>query len=1156
MTTTHHFAKSETDPFFNDRAAKAAFELVMKMDEDEARLFTTMAVADELWGLIEKNQATLQRHLDEITLRSLDRIKKGLDRTVVAKRMNDEPFDEEKALATAGAIAVIEKAVRNPYAYGYVYDETDFRRGRDGRFTTKIKPKTGQKPMSNGQAKAMDIPKPAKKDGKHLTGEQRAKYQAQYLQVAAALSRFDPSDDATIVVQDGAGRVSERRLAGANGTAAAAAWDPYQEDVVAVSVAPKNLTVGGAGFELVSALGGSPQTAAMRGEQLQAVDASLPNFSREWANANASSGTNSTDRLYGRLEAGSKFVSQVAPVGTKVQLAAKFGEFVGQRGPEAESVIGPSARKTAYRYRGVSKAPDAQLAREYERRLRQDLKPDGIVMQRVRNAQSAAIKAETNRMATRTKTPVDAVRLPEAKRKEVMERAEAKVLATYPSAQPSDAARTQARREVGDTLARKGPKGSLYELQLASGHLPPSEGVIINSAGKMVAQAVGYADDHYLPFNLKQLGALKGGEYIRTRSVGGPTSEDIYTGLMTGAKAITVASRSGTFEIEFQDDFVGGRRYNDKAKRMVDRYEKLLDAVESGQVKRAEQVNPAIKQQIENQLAEDDPNYRFYSPRDRREVLREAVEAYRKDPEWTDADEAAVSEIADRFVTRHPDYPNGREYAEQRARNDLKEAKELNYQLNARGYEAALKALKEQFPYYIKDVRRNPREADEQLSASSKDRGYVKPRFNRPAAARASYFDSSITGDKRVMADQVDYQNNRVARTRAPQQESVAEPVEAGGDDDAARRTDAAAKAKENLKTERQKEGRAKLSDTAAQILSAIHGVYGEKGEMVPGKGESKDNVVTQLTEIGTPEQLAEEIRSQGETGPRYKNFARFVDFNKGSLFAQDGGLPDGEFLGTQWDSARGLNGGVFNRDEPFVVSKEAPATFDDGDAYNEATATASNVPAEMRKRDQQSIFDAGFPISDMSDAELVKQIEGLGALKRHVETAKRAQERETDQKAKTAAFNRYMLNAKIDGEGLDVENNPTYRKAINHPDKIGELAENVHRMRALQRVREAKGFPSPREQAEGDVHVAEANGRQTAADTDAAREWARNQAAFARRVLANAAGSDDVAESDARDALVILERAEKDGVPPGDLDVLKQEVGGLLSPHMRHGQP
>src|SRR5688572_12187462 len=133
-----HFAKSD-NPNFNYEAAQRAYDLVMKMDLDEARIFTTMVVGDEVVELIEKNQRSLQAHLNKVVAKRLGEYSNGIKRTVIKKRMAGQEFDEEDALATAGAVGLIAKAIKNPYAYGYVFDENDFRRDpRTGRFTTKI----------------------------------------------------------------------------------------------------------------------------------------------------------------------------------------------------------------------------------------------------------------------------------------------------------------------------------------------------------------------------------------------------------------------------------------------------------------------------------------------------------------------------------------------------------------------------------------------------------------------------------------------------------------------------------------------------------------------------------------------------------------------------------------------------------------------------------------------------------------------------------------------------------------------------------------------------------------------------------------------------------------------------------------------------------
>ena len=86
-------------------------------------------------------------------------------------------------------------------------------------------------------------------------------------------------------------------------------------------------------------------------------------FADQWLSAGDD--RNSNAKLYGRTAAAGKFLSAVGPPGSKAQLAGKFAEIVGHAGPQAEKVLGPTARKTAYRYRGTEKTPDTRAGREY-----------------------------------------------------------------------------------------------------------------------------------------------------------------------------------------------------------------------------------------------------------------------------------------------------------------------------------------------------------------------------------------------------------------------------------------------------------------------------------------------------------------------------------------------------------------------------------------------------------------------------------------------------------------------------------------------------------------------------------------------------------------------------------------------------------------------
>ena len=373
-------------------------------------------------------------------------------------------------------------------------------------------------------------------------------------------------------------------------------WNPKTEALVGVSARPNALTAGGAYFGLANALGGAQnldvgQRRVAMAEGINRLDnGALSTFGDEWY-AQPSERYSGTEPTFSRIATGSKFVGEFAPAGGKVQHATRVAQFVGERGPEAERVFGPTARKTAYRYRGASKIPEAELRSDYSRA--------------VRSAKLATLEdVPPSQMAVR--------RLAADRRA------------------PSSMEREQGRKAVYGYLRESSPSKQLYGLQLASGNTPPSEGVLrINRDGDIVDQAVGYGDDHYVPFNLKNLKNLRGGEYIRTRSVGGPTTEDIYVGLMSGADRATVVSRSGTFTVAFEPDFKGKRRHNDKAMRMTRRYAQILDAVQSEQVDRAwcpDQIKQIITEDVERKFGGEDRATK-------REMIKRRITDYKEDPE-------------------------------------------------------------------------------------------------------------------------------------------------------------------------------------------------------------------------------------------------------------------------------------------------------------------------------------------------------------------------------------------------------------------------------------------------------------------------------------------------------------------------------------------
>lgn len=726
------------DPFFNHEAAQKAANFVMKMDEDTARAFTTIVVGDVLEDTIEKNQRTLQRHLDDIVSKRIERFKKAA-LSAVSKS------GDESALDYAEAIDRLEEIVKaNPYQRNDPdWNESLFRRSSNGQFARKIKA-TQKTPFSDKRAKGMGIPTP-----KGLSDEQRARFQDEYRQVSDFLgtvheSSRDPAGNEIFLHIHNDKTKESYTVKPVRGHAVSERdWDPKNgERVIGVEARPHGLNIGGAAFGLSGAMGSD---AVDRGvvEGLNRFDAKFTNFAHEWAGQNDTGGMkNSNERLYGRTKTAGTFLRDVAPDGSKAQMAGEFGRFVGEHGPEAERIVGPGMRKTAYRYRGTERKPDERVVDQYERAIRAEKQ-----------------KHDPNRRAGQDRNP-DWKNTPG---RAVQQIAASRALA---DARPATFEERDAGRAVlTDYLGRHRQKNKkLFNLQLSSGVTPPSEGFMLDKNGKIVAQAIGYGDDHYLPFNLKNLKDLRGGEYIRNRSVGGPTSEDIYTGLMAGAKQLTVVSRSGTFTVTFEDDFKGGRRYNDKAKRMVNRYELLLDALESEQVDR-EPVPAHIQRQFQKEI--NDTYGADYPRAEKQQMLKDKIEEYKTSEGLTEEDEKYIDARVAQEVDRDPKV-NEKQLRGQLV-NDALSSKEYKFKLNGDGYRDALMSLEEQFPYYIK-VKSVPKR-DIDTFEPEKDRGYVMPAHNRPGAAQAGYFNARVRGATetlkngkltgKISAAEANYQNSR-----------------------------------------------------------------------------------------------------------------------------------------------------------------------------------------------------------------------------------------------------------------------------------------------------------------------------------------------------------------------------------------------------------
>lgn len=481
----------------------------------------------------------------------------------------------------------------------------------------------------------------------------------------------------------------------------------------------------------------------------EAMGPSVQDFETRW-NKRSTGQSGATDAFH-RINAAGQAATVVGAATNEpnIYAAGQAASLVGQFGPEAEKVVGPAVRRTAYRYRGTETKPESKEIKEAA---------DRIAMTQL----GGEMKPQSS-LAQPGKRVSAHERLDEGKRNYALQSGAAAHLAT------------------------KLPSLSLATLQVQSGKIPPSEGVIINDEGEVTGQAVGFAEDHYLPFNLRNLGELNGGRYVRTRTTGGPTAEDIHAAQLTGARSFTVVSRSGEFTVDFADDFRGARRHSDKAMGMQDRYEHLLDAVQSKQVEklpvsareRAE-VREELEEEIERLKADPSSgfDYRTYKDEDFNKELNKRLRLRRENPKLSADEHKRIDDYAWNGLNK--DNPTEREQLEhdkavkQISRRVIRDKGNANFKLDGDGYKAALMALKEQYPYFIADVRVKAAGDAPEDYGDGTDQGYVKPKHIRAEAAQAGYFGAGIEGEGKTKrsAENLHYQNWGVRqhmKTEAPQ---------------------------------------------------------------------------------------------------------------------------------------------------------------------------------------------------------------------------------------------------------------------------------------------------------------------------------------------------------------------------------------------------
>lgn len=379
--------------------------------------------------------------------------------------------------------------------------------------------------------------------------------------------------------------------------------------------------------------------------------------------------------------------------------AGAMAQLVGEIGPQAENVLGPSVKRTAYRYRGTEKkpSPEIQTSAHQLGTIAQKI-GDGTALTQAEQVQVGKWLADVKATPRRTDGDRPVAQDPAAS-------VFASVMADR-SGKSGDDLRLEATSQyLASTLQNRIPSLHHAKISLAGGKMPPSIGYLVDSDGDVVSEAQGYNGDHYLPFDLKNLSDLHGGSYVRTRTTGGPTDEDIYTGLMMGARQVTVVSHSGVFTVAFDKDVRGGRRYSDKARQMVDRYSSLLEQINSGQ-----HMEVPFSQGEMNEMRQRAVSNAPRNADQQKQLLNQYMSEKRDELTFADDDELqarAVQNVAADYaqgdmtnVSRQTAARDTEdEYHDLRKQRDAAQAR--SYRLDGVGYEAALTALQQEFPFYL-----------------------------------------------------------------------------------------------------------------------------------------------------------------------------------------------------------------------------------------------------------------------------------------------------------------------------------------------------------------------------------------------------------------------------------------------------------------------
>lgn len=410
-------------------------------------------------------------------------------------------------------------------------------------------------------------------------------------------------------------------------------------------------------------------------------------------------GETRSDVAMGRIGIAGQVIGSVAP-SAKIGILARY---IGAYGPEAAQVLSPHMKRAAYRYRGTERTADPEITSQLHGRVGATVDRTAAAIDSGQITPAMAGKqiggpgdpnwAEPGYQSLRTRSLLN----PKAS-------GDSLKLGVRSDVAAAELLKTLPKNALIDVISRKANRGL------------PSQGVIIDRDGNVVSQSVGYAGDHYLPFNLANLSRLRGGQYVRTRQSGGLTGEDIFTAVYSGARSATVASTSGVFRIEFSPDFRGGRAMSDKAGSMYETYLNILHTIDTETDLYSKPLDPDTLDAIETVALRSGPlgsdAFKAKFEEEKKKAIAEATTITAKDR----------AEIKARAEANNPGDERGAAAQVEQELYDLRQEKMSQVNLNGEGYALALKTLQEQYPYFIRSVeytplRGNPKYDKEDVSA-------------------------------------------------------------------------------------------------------------------------------------------------------------------------------------------------------------------------------------------------------------------------------------------------------------------------------------------------------------------------------------------------------------------------------------------------------